>query len=213
MTAPDVDAFRRRWVLGVDEEPVSVRTDTPGPVNPARARADEILEVIDVGLQSAGDIAYATTGPRGSCWRCCQRRAVDDSPSGLCEPCRAFMLGDDEPPPVRTLQGHRSAFTIFDEWTSDEDTSLDDEERWPPPGSMAAVFAELAAALGDLATEVISQLRSWLEALARLLPAPTEVLDAFGPRRRRAPRPPDPSRRRAARGVWQPGGRVRRWRS
>jgi hypothetical protein len=50
-------------------------------------RVDEILSIIDTGLQTAGDTAYGNDG-EGLCWRC-----GDPSPD-LCESCRDELVAE-----------------------------------------------------------------------------------------------------------------------
>lgn len=59
---------------------------------------DQILAVIDTGLQTAGDVVYGNDH-HDTCWRC--RRAVE---AELCGACREELLAEVEavapPPPV-----------------------------------------------------------------------------------------------------------------
>ncbi len=57
-------------------------------------RIDQVLNAIDVGLQTAGDYDYGTAVPEGRCWKCLRRDADPESPSGVCGICRAVLLGD-----------------------------------------------------------------------------------------------------------------------
>lgn len=54
-------------------------------------RVDEILAIIDTGLQTAGDTAYGDDWP-DSCWRC-----NEQSPTDLCDQCRTELLNDKQP--------------------------------------------------------------------------------------------------------------------
>lgn len=59
-------------------------------------RLDKALEVLDVGLQHAGDVAYGTDRSPDRCARC-QRH--DPADGDLCTGCRAFLLGDSDDDP------------------------------------------------------------------------------------------------------------------
>lgn len=62
---------------------------------------DEILELIDGGLQRSSEPSY---GPidRSKCWRCSFHPAELDASAGLCSGCRAFLL-DEGPDPKLSL--------------------------------------------------------------------------------------------------------------
>ena len=56
------------------------------------SRIDEILAIIDTGLQTAGDTAYGYDR-HGICWRCQQASIAD-----LCAPCRMELDAEVERP-------------------------------------------------------------------------------------------------------------------
>lgn len=60
---------------------------------------DEILAIIDTGLQTAGDTAYGDDWPH-TCWRC------GDLADDLCDSCRSVLLDET------TTDAHLSPFDV-----------------------------------------------------------------------------------------------------
>lgn len=66
------------------------------------AVTDLIDAVLDGnGLQRTTEASYGRDPGEGVCWRGCGNPSAEDSGSGLCEPCRAFLLEDTEEDPAR----------------------------------------------------------------------------------------------------------------
>lgn len=63
---------------------------------------DEILALIDGGLQRSSEPSYGPIGDRSKCWRCSFYPAELDASAGLCVGCRAFLL-DEAPDPKLSL--------------------------------------------------------------------------------------------------------------
>lgn len=72
-------------------------------------RLDQVLDVLDVGLQGSSESGYGTDHSPGRCARC---RSVDVTEGDLCAGCRSFLLGDtdDDPRCVRLL--HAGVYTV-----------------------------------------------------------------------------------------------------
>ncbi len=93
---------------------------------------DEILEIIDGGLQRSPEPSY---GPidRARCWRCTYHEPEADSSSGLCPGCRAFLL--DEGPDPRLALPVGAFFTDAEVEAIVADVL--DARRATPPGPRA----------------------------------------------------------------------------
>lgn len=60
---------------------------------------DQILTMIDTGLQTAGDVAHGNDH-HDTCWRCGRACGVD-----LCEVCREELLAEVEATPPAPVSG------------------------------------------------------------------------------------------------------------
>lgn len=60
---------------------------------------DRILDVVDAGLQRSSEVG-ADGGNPSKCWRCKVMDPAEGSSSGLCAPCRSFLL-EEGPDPLR----------------------------------------------------------------------------------------------------------------
>lgn len=111
-----------------------------------RDKIDEILSVIDTGLQSTGEASYGETPYDGApigdptCVRCA--RDLDPDAGELCPSCRAFLLGDTDHDPAGTGPHELDTIALH--------LAL---QRVDPMGSDLAAFAhaveELGRALAD----------------------------------------------------------------
>lgn len=64
---------------------------------PQRSRVDDVLDLLDHGLQRSTDLAFPTDpGDPSTCWRCLVRPG--EGPAGVCAGCRAFLLDETTEP-------------------------------------------------------------------------------------------------------------------
>lgn len=111
-----------------------------------RDKIDEILSVIDTGLQSTGEASYGETPYDGAqtgdptCVRC--SRDLEPDTGELCSACRAYLLGDTDDDPAGTGPHELDTYALH--------LAL---QRVAPMGSDLATFAaaveELGRALAD----------------------------------------------------------------
>lgn len=154
---------------------------------------DEILGIIDGGLQSSGEPSY---GPldRSRCWRCTFYPPEDGSSSELCTGCRVFLLGDGPDPrdeiPAGVFLSEADLEVIARAFVEFVETLRPVIERILDV--LNEVFRSAGAALEELAKLFD---RTKADSTARSFPTPTlpPIRDL---RTTEAPRRPPPIRRR-----------------
>lgn len=107
-------------------------------------RIKQITDLIDDALPDPGQHSpesdqYSDVAPEmpdaGTCWRC-EAPAAEDSTSGLCDGCRAFLLEDSENDPAPTTVDERQATNRM---------------QWERPSQTQVDYLQIA--LAELATE------------------------------------------------------------
>lgn len=78
-------------------------------------RVDDILDLIDAGLQSTTEAAYGTDFRPGQCARCQRNEPAEGG--DLCPGCRAFLLGDSDDDPRWRWHDVTDRIVQFDEST------------------------------------------------------------------------------------------------
>lgn len=130
-----------------------------------RDKIDEILSVIDTGLQSTGEASYGETPYDGAqtgaptCIRC--SRDLDPDAGEICSACRAYLLGDTETDPAGTGPHELDAVAL--------------QMALANAGTVGSSLEEFAARVEELARTLADALRPITE-IVLALPEQTRAL-------------------------------------